>query len=740
VNNLKGELESTFKEEISVYFDINPHDGLLETHDVDESLKEKLKCLVFIPIISRTYCDPKSFAWEHEFKAFIDLSSKDRFGLKIKLPNGNVAGRVLPVRIHDLDSADIKECESVIGGVLRGVEFIYKEPGFNRPLNPDDDEKVNLNKSKYRNQITKVALAIKEISLGMKAVPISVLKEKMQERESFKEILEEEEKIDLERPAKAKKARFLIPIAVVAILIIAVIIAYPKIFKRNALDRLRASGERISVAVMPFMNMTNDITWNVWQDGIQDNLITSLSNSKELKVRQTESVTSLLQNSGLTNYASITHSVASAISQKLVAKVFICGSIKQADSTLQLNAQLVDSKTEEVFKSFQIDGSSKRIIRIVDSLSLLVKNFLILSKLKEEVSPDIRIYEYSNSPDAYRYFIYGNNAAYKRDYSTAVKMFLQAMAIDSDFIAAKIFLSMNYENQGLYEDAKKWCLKAYKRRDQMPRRYEIMTNWLYADIFETPQEANKYLKQYQELDDQLPIVNYLLGMEYNGLDQFDKAIPEFEKALKINERMDLKPTGSGAYTSLGYAFHNTRQYKKEKKLYKEAERYFPDDAPLLYRQAVMSLTEGDTVASNQYIEKYVSIRKDNSWPEAAISESIAEIYSEAGILDKAEDYYRKALSLQPDNDNWKYYLAMFLIDKDRNINQGLELIDQTFKVYPKSYLVLDCKGWGLYKQGKYEEALALLKRSWELKPKYDHDLYLHLEAANKAVAEQTKNN
>jgi hypothetical protein len=37
VESLKTELESTFKEEISVYFDINPHDGLLETHDVDES-------------------------------------------------------------------------------------------------------------------------------------------------------------------------------------------------------------------------------------------------------------------------------------------------------------------------------------------------------------------------------------------------------------------------------------------------------------------------------------------------------------------------------------------------------------------------------------------------------------------------------------------------------------------------------------------------------------------------------
>ena len=124
VDNLKGELESTFKEEISVYFDINPHDGLLETHDVDASLKDKLKCLIFIPIISRTYCDPKSFAWEHEFKAYVEQASQDQFGLKVKLPNSNVTSRVLPVRIYDLDTNDIKLCESVLGGVLRSVDFI----------------------------------------------------------------------------------------------------------------------------------------------------------------------------------------------------------------------------------------------------------------------------------------------------------------------------------------------------------------------------------------------------------------------------------------------------------------------------------------------------------------------------------------------------------------------------------------------------------------------------------------
>ena len=45
VSHLKSELEATFKDEVSVYFDANPHDGLLETHNVDKSLENKLNAL-----------------------------------------------------------------------------------------------------------------------------------------------------------------------------------------------------------------------------------------------------------------------------------------------------------------------------------------------------------------------------------------------------------------------------------------------------------------------------------------------------------------------------------------------------------------------------------------------------------------------------------------------------------------------------------------------------------------------
>ncbi|HZY25490.1 MAG TPA: hypothetical protein VFE71_06660 [Bacteroidales bacterium] len=168
VDALKNELESTFKEEISVYFDINPHEGLLETHIVEASLKEKLKCLVFIPVISQTYCDPKSFAWQNEFCAFNKLAIADQFGKDIRLLSGNVASRILPVKIHNLDNEDKLLIENELGGVLRAIDFIYNEPGINRPLKPNDDKNENQNKTDYRNQVNKLANAIKEIIASMK--------------------------------------------------------------------------------------------------------------------------------------------------------------------------------------------------------------------------------------------------------------------------------------------------------------------------------------------------------------------------------------------------------------------------------------------------------------------------------------------------------------------------------------------------------------------------------------------
>jgi hypothetical protein len=94
-------------------------------------LAKKLKCLIFIPIISQTYCDLKSFAWQHEFVAFNQLAKEDQFGRDIRLSSGNVASRILPIKINALDPEDKTLLETEIGGVLRCIEFIYKSAGVN---------------------------------------------------------------------------------------------------------------------------------------------------------------------------------------------------------------------------------------------------------------------------------------------------------------------------------------------------------------------------------------------------------------------------------------------------------------------------------------------------------------------------------------------------------------------------------------------------------------------------------
>ncbi|MCC2548692.1 hypothetical protein LJY25_19750 [Hymenobacter sp. BT175] len=169
VTRLQEELAATIKERLSIYFDRNPGDGLGETHLVDESLADKVKALILIPIISQTYCDTERFSWKHEFLPFLQNARTDGLGLNIRLPSGNVGGRVLPLRIHNLDLEDVRLLEQALGGYLRTIDFVYQEQGVNRPLRLKDDEFPNRQGNLlYRNQINKVANAIKELVAGIK--------------------------------------------------------------------------------------------------------------------------------------------------------------------------------------------------------------------------------------------------------------------------------------------------------------------------------------------------------------------------------------------------------------------------------------------------------------------------------------------------------------------------------------------------------------------------------------------
>jgi len=81
-------------------------------------------------------------------------------------------------------------------------------------------------------------------------------------------------------------------------------------------------------------------------------------------------------------------------------------------------------------------------------------------------------------------------------------------------------------------------------------------------------------------------------------------------------------------------------------------------------------------------------------------------------------------------------LAWILIENGRNIGEGMAFIDKALELDPDNYNYIDTKGWGLFKQGKNTEALKLLERSWDLKPIYNHEIFLHIKQVKEALARQ----
>jgi tetratricopeptide (TPR) repeat protein len=111
----------------------------------------------------------------------------------------------------------------------------------------------------------------------------------------------------------------------------------------------------------------------------------------------------------------------------------------------------------------------------------------------------------------------------------------------------------------------------------------------------------------------------------------------------------------------------------------------------------------------------------------------------AGMPEKTEQCLRKSLSLEPDNPARMSNLANYLIDRDRNIEEGMRLVERALEITPDNYNFLHNKGWGLYKQGRYPEAVEILQKSWDLRMQssvYNHKAFQHLEKAKAAAAGQ----
>ncbi|MFZ8878623.1 MAG: tetratricopeptide repeat protein [Paracoccaceae bacterium] len=90
------------------------------------------------------------------------------------------------------------------------------------------------------------------------------------------------------------------------------------------------------------------------------------------------------------------------------------------------------------------------------------------------------------------------------------------------------------------------------------------------------------------------------------------------------------------------------------------------------------------------------------------------IHERLKIWPNADQDFRSALALNPDQASVLNYLGYSLIERGEKLDEAMEMITKAVEIEPNSGYIVDSLGWGKFRLGQYEEAVPDLERAAEL--------------------------
>jgi len=534
-----------------------------------------------------------------------------------------------------------------------------------------------------------------------------------------------------------KKPWFSISNLIIFILLAVVcILLYPRIFNKDQFEEIRDDKGRISVAVMPFENLTGDSVNNIWQGGIQNLLISALTNSDELQVRRYQTMTNILSQKQSINQASVSPSLARELASDLEVKTYILGRIMKAGNLFRISAQLLNADTEEIYKTYQVDCPLEGdLFAVSDSMGRMIRNYLEIKKYSESLhSPGTLASAETNSPEAFAYYIHAYESFSKAQARTTAELLRKAIEADPDFIDAYVFLSLLLSSMQEYQLSEEALNQAYVKRDQASIRERLYLDHLYAYHHESPVEEIMYCRQILELDEMNSAHWLFLGYAQSRLEQYEEAIESFDKVVEIHQKWGINISYPHLYFWLGEVLHKTGNHKRENEIWEMGLKAMPNHPYLISLQTVCALSRGDNDKASEYLQKYRSAGEAEGWSDASILNNVGYMYEHADLIEEAEEFMRMAYARDPEDPQVLEGLAWILIEYDINVEEGMAYIKKAVKLDPEASNIVDTWGWGLYKSGRYEEALAALNKAWELRCIWDPLYAEQIRTVEKALA------
>jgi adenylate cyclase len=290
--------------------------------------------------------------------------------------------------------------------------------------------------------------------------------------------------------------------------------------------------DKPSIAVLPFVNMSEDKEQEFFSDGITEEIITALSKTPKMFVIARNSTFSYKDKPAKANQ----------IAEELGVQYVLEGSVRKAGDRVRITAQLIDALTGRHLWAERYDRDLKDIFALQDEITIKIISALQVKLTDGEIArtsaKGTQILEaYLKLLQAYE-FLY---TVTKEGFAQARRLCEEAIALDPEYAAAYGLLGATH-----FMDLSMGLSKSPK--ESLNRAFES-------------------IKRAKALND--PLAASLLGVLYVITRQYDKGIEECERTVT------LVPNSGKAHIWMGMVLHVAGRHEEAVRYAEQALRLDP---------------------------------------------------------------------------------------------------------------------------------------------------------------------
>ncbi|OBQ84273.1 adenylate/guanylate cyclase domain-containing protein [Mesorhizobium sp. WSM3873] len=365
-----------------------------------------------------------------------------------------------------------------------------------------------------------------------------------------------------------------------------------------------AAPPKLSIAVLPFANMSGDAEQDYFADGISEDIITALSKLSQLFV--------IARNSSFTFKGQNVH--VQEVGSKLGVRHVLEGSVRKSGNRVRITAQLIDAASGGHLWAERFDRDLTDIFAVQDDVTQQIVGALALNLTegdRQRLAP-----EYARNTQAYDYFMRGRELWHRltKETNVAARDLLQrAIELDPKFASAHAFLALTH---GL----------------------DHLNRWS-ASPPESMAQAEEAATRAVTLDDSDPWAHWALAIVKLYTRRHDEAIDEAEHAIALN------PNFAEGHVILGEALHYSGRSEQALESYargKTLNPYFPD--VLLHFQALASFQLGRYEEAVDLLLQRLARNAVTDVSRALLAAS----YGHLGRFAEAREAWQEVLRVNPD--------------------------------------------------------------------------------------------